>query len=779
MRIASPEPGRARNTNDHPERLLLLEFPRSGLARWRLFKWAGFELPNFLRSSSARCAAALCVLCACLPVSASLAQDVSALAAESKSIRIQRTATPPVIDGVMDEEIWLRAPLVDDLHQVNPVEFSEPSERTEISVLYGRDALYIGARLYDREPDRINARILRQNQPIGSDDRFFVHIDPFNSRRGGYVFGVNPNGVRFDGVYEGPTDRSFDWDGIWQAAATIDDQGWVVEMEIPFKTISFDPSTDTWRMNFLRNIERKNESMAWMSRNRNTDLSTMGDVRGISQIEQGRGLDIVPSASVRERRRFDGAEPSNDLEPSLDVFYKVTPQLNASLTFNTDFSATDVDNRQVNLTRFNLFFPEQRSFFLQDVDIFQFGRLQQDGRPFFSRRLGISSTGEEVPLEFGGKLSGRIGRFDVGVLSVRQDMFAPPDGSETIEPTTAFVGRVAANVLEESSIGMIVTDGDPGSNLDNSVAGIDFRYLNSRFAGGRSLEGEAWFQQSSSEGLDSNDTAFGLGMRVPSNSGLRGGVDFMRIEEAFNPALGFVRRTGIDQLSYDFGHTWRPRRGLIRTLYSGLDVERVEYLDNGDTQSEEIQLRLIDIDFDSQDGIGVSYSQSKEGLRSPFTISPGVVIPPGLYTFDNFNASFRAGNQRAISGGLFLNGGEFYDGDRFGVGLFFNWRPSRHFRTNFNYQYNDIELPYGAFVTRVVRLTLETAFTSTLSWINLIQYDNVSETIGINSKLHWIPRAGREAFLVLNHNLTDLDKDNSFNSSFSELTLKYSYTFRF
>ena len=701
------------------------------------------------------------------------AQQASSAGDATKSVRIQRTAEPPVIDGVMNEEIWLRAPIIDDLHQINPVEFGEPSERTEVRVLYGRDALYVGARLYDSEPGRINARILRQNQPIGSDDRFFVHIDPFNTRRGGYAFGVNANGVRYDGIYEGPTDRQMDWNGIWQAAATIDEQGWVVEIEIPFKTISFDPAADTWRMNFTRNIERKNESIAWMSRNRSTGLSAMGDMRGISQIEQGRGLDVVPTASVRERRAFGAIPGRSDLEPSIDVFYKVTPQLNASLTLNTDFSAVDVDSRQVNLTRFNLFFPEQRDFFLQDVDIFQFGRLERDGRPFFSRRLGISARGQEVPLDFGGKLSGRIGRFDVGALAVRQDAYGD------IDATTAFVGRVAANVLEESSVGMIVTDGDPRSNLDNSVGGVDFRYLNSRFAGGRSLEAVAWFQQSDSEGLDGDDTALGFEMRVPSNSGIRGGIGMTRIHDNFNPALGFVRRTGIEQLEFDVGHTWRPQGGRIRTLFSGIQFDHIDYLDDGSVQSEEIRFRAIDLNLNSQDSFDVTYTRSKEGLRRPFRISPGIVIAPGLYSFDTVDLSFRAGNQRAVGGGVFMNDGEFYDGERFGVGMFMNWRPSRHFRTNLNYQYSDITLPGGSFVTRVARVTLEAVFSSTMSWINQIQYDNVSETIGINSRLHWIPRAGREAFLVLNHNLADPDRDNSFDSSFSQVTLKYSYTFRF
>ena len=725
------------------------------------------------RPTSAVCIAAACLLAVVVVSPAAFGQGNAEAEVDGKWVRIQRTNEAPVIDGSLDDEVWLRAAVVRDFHQVNPIEFAEPSERTEVYLLYDRNNLYIGARLFDSEPDRINARILRQNQAIGSDDRFFVHIDSFNNRRSGYLFGVNPNSVRYDGIYENLTNRSFDWDGIWQAAAAIDDQGWTVEIAIPFKTLSFDPSNTTWRMNFARNIERKNESMAWVSRNRNTDLSTMGEVRGISQIDQGVGLDVVPSISIRDRKDFATAETETDTQPSLDVFYNITPSLNGSLTVNTDFSATEVDNRQVNLTRFSLFFPERRDFFLQDVDIFQFGRLDQDGRPFFSRTIGISASGEEVPIDYGAKISGRVGRFDIGTLAVRQAAY------DTIDPTTALVARVAANVLQESSVGVIVTDGDPQTNLDNSVVGVDFRYSNTRLPGGRSAEGEAWYQETETEGVSGDSSAWGLGMRFPSSSGLRGGVGISQYQKNYYPGLGFVRRRGVQQYNFFLNDIFRPSNSPIRTISSGINVDRIEYLDNGDIQSQSINLSVVNIDLNSQDSFNLDYSRDKEGLRDPFEISPGITISPGLYTFDNLNIGVRTGNQRKFGMGLFLNDGGFYDGDRFSVGGFLGWRPSRHFRTNVNYQYNDITLPEGAFTTRLFRVQLEIVFSSKLSWINLIQYDDVSEVMGINSRLHWIPQAGREAYLVLNHNLEDYDRDNTFHSAFSELTLKYSYTFRF
>lgn len=730
-------------------------------------------------------------LSGCLLSALVSAQPTPADGGDSKRIEIRRAAEAPVIDGRLDDAAWADATLLDDLHQVTPIEYATPTERTEVYLLYTADTLYVAARMFDREPELINARVLRQNQPIGPDDRFFLHIDPFANRRSGYLFGVNPNGIRFDGVFQNISDRQFDWDGIWHAESAIDADGWTVEIAIPFKTLSFDPSRDAWRMNFVRYIIRRNEQMAWASRNRNTDPTTMGTVGGLVGLEQGVGLDVVPSLTMRERRAIGGRAGASTSEPSLDVFYKITPGLNAALTVNTDFSATEVDNRQVNLTRFNLFFPERRDFFLQDLDIFQFaslGRLntgndslentattrpaRENARPFFSRSLGIGPNGEEVPLDYGGKLSGRVGRFDLGALAIRQE------ASATVPETDAFVGRVVANVLAESSIGLIATSGNPTADLDNSLVGADFRYLNGRLPGGRRLEVDGWYQRSDTEGLEGEDSAAGAGFRMPNNTGVRGGVGFKRVERNFNPALGFISRTGVADRTLEVGHTWR-RAGQVQTLFTGLDAQRIDYLDDDSVQSEVLSLRALEVETRSRDQLRVRRIESREGLRVPFQIAPGVIVPAGEHSFGEYELRIASGNQRKVSGNFGYRAGEFLTGERLNLTGSIGWRPSAHFRASFEYDYNDVVLPEGEFVVRLTRVQLETAFNSRWSWVNLVQYDNLSETVGINSRLHWIPQAGRQMFLVLNHNVDDPDRDNSFKSSFSELALKLNYTFRF
>ena len=301
-----------------------------------------------------------------------------------KSVKMVRTEVRPVIDGKLDDAIWATAALVDDLHQTAPVEYATPDERTEIYLLYDDDNLYVGAKLYDNDPAHITAQNLRQNDNIGQDDRFYVTLDPFFNHRSGYYFGLNPNGVRTDGLYLNVTDFYGAWDTIFEGKSGRFEGGWIAEIAIPFKSLSFDPHTDTWGLNFSRGVVRKNENLAWVSRNRAYNPSIAGTAIGFEGLDP-HGLDLVPSLSVNRHHAFETAaaptvtSSESDAEPSLDLAYKLTPSLNALLTINTDFSATEVDDRQVNLTRFGLFFPEKRDFFLREADIFEFGRIGVQG----------------------------------------------------------------------------------------------------------------------------------------------------------------------------------------------------------------------------------------------------------------------------------------------------------------------------------------------------------------------------------------------------------------
>ena len=725
-----------------------------------------------------------------------IALDASAQAADpvaagsSKQFRATKITEAPVIDGKLDEAVWALAEPIKDFHQIRPGDGSEPSEPTEVYVLYTEDALYIGARMADANPELISAPTIRHGQGLGADDRLVVILDPFNTRRTGYRFETNLNSVRHDALYQSVTAFSSDWSTIWDTASTTYDKGWISELEIPFKSLPFDPATDTWGFNFGRGIRRRGEEMAWVSYNRSYNPGIMGEMSGISDINQGVGLDIVPSWSVTRQTRFQTGVNDTNQQPSLDAFYRITPSFNAALTLNTDFSATEVDNRQVNLTRFNLFFPEKRDFFLNDSDLFQFGSIggsgnnqgpgtrasRENARPYFSRKLGLGPSGEAVDIGYGGRLSGRIGRWNIGTLAIRQD------ASATVDASTLFVGRFSANVLKESSIGFILTDGNPSANVDNTVVGADFRYLNTRLASGQQLEADAWYQQSETPGLQGDDAAFGVALSSPNNTGLRGSLGFKEIQRNFNPALGYVNRANIRDYTGGIGYTHFLGSDWLQTAFTGIDAQRINEIDGG-LQSEMLEFTVLQLETNSREAISLEFTRNREVVRSPFTLysEPGrqVGIQPGDYSFDEVTLELSTGNQRQFSGGVGATRGDFYDGDRTNLNAAFAWNQSRYFQLAVSQDWNSIQLPQGSFITRLSSVSTQVAFSSTLFWVSLLQYDNVSEELGINTRLQWVPEAGQEGFIVLNYGLEDKDKDNEFRASVSDLSIKFKYTFRY
>ncbi len=738
---------------------------------------------------------AFCLLLVSLGIIVFPANSANAQSANNpeglKEVRVTRVDTPPVMDGLLDDEVWQQADMIDDFHQIRPGDGTPTSERTEVYMVYTEDALYVGARMYDSNPELIAAPVIRHNQGLPGDDRLVIILDPFNTRRNGYRFETNINGVRHDALYQNVTSFTGDWVAIWDVATSVFDQGWIAEVEIPFKSMPFDPNIDTWGFNFGRGIRRRGEEMAWVSYNRSYNPSIVGLATGLEGMNQGVGLDVVPTLKLNERRNFNPANKDAKFEPSLDMFYRLTPSLNAALTVNTDFSAADVDNRQVNLTRFNLFFPERRDFFLNDADLFQFGSIggggfggnqavsggaSQNARPYFSRTIGLGANGQEVDIKYGGRVSGRVGDWNIGTLAVRQDATA------TVDTSDLFVARIAANVLAESSLGFIVTDGDPRSNLDNSVYGVDFRYLNTELASGRQLQGNAWYQQSDTPGLNGDDASWGLNVSSPNNSGLRGEIGIKEVQQNFNPAMGFVNRSNVRDYSGRIGYTHFYNSELWQQSYSGIDAFRGEIIDGG-LQLQQLKFRLFEIETNSGDGFDIGHTRYKEEVLAPFTIyrepSRTVAVTPGSYDYETYDLSFSSANQREYSFTLRGELGDFYDGDSTRLSSTFRWNQSKYFRASLQYNWTDVTLPQGDFIARLSRLNTTVAFSQDLYWISVLQWDNVSENMGLNTRLQWIPEAGQEALIVLNYSMQDTDKDNTFQSALSDISIRFRYTFRY
>jgi len=703
--------------------------------------------------------------------SAAWPQEAPPVPVNTPVARVIRTDQPPAIDGRLDDLAWTGATLITEFHQIEPQEYAPPTEPMEVRLLFDAEHLYVAARMYDGAPDRISAKQLVQGRTYPSDDRFHVLIDPFHDRRNGYFFQLNPNGIRRDALIENNDTFINDWDAIWFGAARIDDGGWTAEMAIPFKSISFDPASGTWGLNFGRVVPRKGEQIAWSSRgNEVFELapSIAGEMRGIEAPPRRLGLDIVPSATLRRFEDRAAGVTDTELEPSLDVFYKPSPRLTLTATVNTDFSATEVDDRQVNLARFSLFFPEKRNFFLQDAGIFEFAELEANGRPFHSRRIGLDEDGTPIDLDGGLKATGRLGAFSFGALAVRQA------DSPTVGSKDLLVARGKWNVLEESSLGFIATHGDPTSEADNSVLGVDFHYRDDTGLFGRLTRGKLWYQRSDTDGVVGDEAAYGAAIELPGDRH-EFLTSFSELQQGFHPALGFANRVDIREYETEYRFRMRPQQNRILRMDTTGAISLVTDLDG------HMESRLVSLGLEGatrpNDLAGLRFEQATERLDEPFEISQGAFIPVGRYDFGSGVLYFATGEQRPVGGKLELMNGDFFDGERSGARAELNLRPSSRYAFGLVWNQNEIDLPGGSFITRLGQVRADIAFNSRMAWLNFMQYDNVSDTAGINSRLRWELTPGRELFFVVNYNFL-VEDDRSLLTRASEIAIKLNYTFR-
>lgn len=698
----------------------------------------------------------------------------------SKSFAIPRAEPSVQIDGRIDADEWRDAMLVNDLHQAQPLEYSEPSEPTDFYWMFDEDALYVGIVAHDSDMENLSAYQLREGASLFADDRASIIINPYDNNRSGYEFQVNANGVRADALYNGQS-ASFDWEGIWTAAATQGEDGWSAEMRIPFNTLSFDPGNSRWRVNMIREIPRRSEANAWVSLNGDFDPTVAGTMTGISNVSQGMGLDIVPSVSSTYEKDYQLGDSESAVNPSLDINYKLTPSLNLSLTFNTDFAATEVDDRQLNLQRFNPSFPEKRSFFLTDFDIFQFGEGSsrggaENGDPFASRRIGLSASREVVDLTGGVKISGRLGNYDIGALVIRQDEY------QGVDATDLTVVRVARSLLAESRIGAIATFGDPTSNDESSTFGFDFNYFDSDFFAGRTLSGSAWVQQTDNPGLDDNNMAWHLGVALPAQTGLTGNLGVTEIQENFDPRLGFTNRTGVRWVNSEITHrTNLENHDWLREYSHEFTFEQYNYLDNNELQSRNIGGRLIGLDSHEGDRVALLIRRETQNLRpgeTPFS-QLGTVIPTAEYNYNRARLFIRTSEIREYSAEFRFDTGDFYTGERTDMAAEFGWRPNKHLLFEVEYGYNKFEFPDVTAEVHELELVNNISFNARWSLNNLIQYDSLSDDIGINARLRWNIEPGRDFWFVLNHNFVDADEDGRWANANSSAAVKFQYTLRY
>ncbi|MCS5650864.1 MAG: carbohydrate binding family 9 domain-containing protein, partial [Dehalococcoidia bacterium] len=396
------------------------------------------------------------------------------------------------LDGVLDEEVWRSVTPATGFIQEEPNEGEACTEKSEIYVIYNKDNLYIGAKLYDSDPSGILAYQKRRDAWLVTDDRFMLILDTFLDGRTGYFFEINPAGLLGDGILGsgGHWNVNKSWDGIWDTRVVIDDDGWTAEIVIPFRTLNFDPDLDTWGINFQRTIRRKNEDARWSGYRRNQNLTEpihAGRVTGLKNLTQGKGLEVKPYVIAKNQWSSDGI-PANPQDKGLDLSFNITSGLKGSFTYNTDFAEAEVDDRRVNLTRFPMRFREKRAFFLEGSGVYSFAN-RSGVTPFFSRRIGLSE-GKQIPIVYGGRLTGQVGDYEIGMINAWTESLG------NIPAENFNVARIKRSLFRESYLGLVYTGRSADTDSvyrDQDLLGIDLDLSTSRFKGDQNLKFQAFF----------------------------------------------------------------------------------------------------------------------------------------------------------------------------------------------------------------------------------------------------------------------------------------------
>lgn len=690
---------------------------------------------------------------------------------DAPSAQALKVTAPPKLDGRLDDPIWQKAVPIAGFKQREPDEGQDASERTTVRIAYDQANLYIGAVLDDSVPAEIRASELRRDNTLDSDDTFSVLLDTYHDHRNAFVFRVNPRGTRFDALVRNESRFYYaDWDEQWTAAAVLTETGWSVEIAIPFKILRFTgAASQSWGLNFERVIKRRNEMAYWAGWGRNyafQHASQAGHLAGLADIKQAERLRLRPYflGGVESLDAVTTPLPARRItEIGIDdLKWQVTSTLTADLAVNPDFAQTEVDAQQVNLTRFSLFFPEKRQFFIEGADSLRMGvGLLHFGPPplelFYSRNIGLSNQGTPITIPVGGKLTGKVAGFDIGVLT-SQTSDTDRQAGENLT-----IGRVRKEILGRSYVGAIVTNRQ-GGGLRNTVLGVDGRFtffnnLNVMALAARSEDRDKPAQWATQVGAEWR------------NDFVEAGANYLDVDPNFNAGIGYVRAKE-RMIGVRGSLKPRPKRWKIRQFEltpSSVwyhDVDRV-------LRSREISLSLGTA-FQSGDFVALVPSQSYERVVRPFPIGPGTTVKPGVYDWQTLTLGVRAYNGRKVSANLSLSKGGFYDGDKTTVTVNGDLRPNKTLSLNPSYQINDVALSAGAFVTHLFGLRANVSFSTNLLTSAFAQYNSAGQLAATQVRVNYIFRTIDNIFLVYNETrYTDGVFDGRANKS---LVLKVTYS---
>lgn len=697
-------------------------------------------------------------------------------AQEAPRPSLRAGALPPAIavDGVLNEAAWDGAEMADTFTQIDPIDGAAPTSRTVVRVLAGAKAIAIGIVCEDVEPGGIVSFSVRRDAALNNEDHVRIVLGPFLDGRSGYVFAVNPSGARYDGlIAPGGENDNPDWDGIWDAATRRTDSGWTAEIVIPVHTLSFNADLREWHFNVQRRVQRRLEIDRWAFPARQyqiTQTSRAGLLTNLPAFDLGLGLTVRPAITTGAGTPAPRADVDGELQPSLDVMQRLGANFLASLTFNTDFAETEVDTRRTNLTRFPLFFPEKRTFFLEGSDIFDFGLgLNQDVIPFFSRRIGLVA-GQEVPIIGGAKINGRVNDTNVGALITGTNDKRGVVSDEALQAT----GRVKQNILAESWIGAIASVGDPLGRTGSWLGGADFTYATSKFRGDKNFLAGAWALATGRDGLGSDSTAYGFKIDYP-NDKWDIALTHKRIGRDFDPSLGFVPRHAVHLINGQINNRTRVRRGPFQQLFHEFQPFLATDL-SGKWESYRVFTAPVNWRFRSGDRLELNANPTGERLVEPFQVARGVVIPVGSYHWRRYRVEAGTAQKRRLYTQVTGWFGGFYDGDLKQLLWTGAWNPMPLFTIEFTGERNVGDLPSGRFTQTLVGNRLRVNVSPDLSIASYVQYDTDSDSIGVNTRVRWTFTPAADLFVVYNHNMRTLLERWQLDSN--QLLIKLQYAWR-
>ena len=662
------------------------------------------------------------------------------------------------LDGRLDDSVWASADSISGLRQREPREGEPGSERTVVLLLRDAHALYVAIRLYDRDPRAIVATQFRRDAELDVDDNAAIVIDSYDDQRTAFAFATNPNGMMWDAQFSGVSNTNRNWNGIWDVATSRDSLGWTAEFRVPFGTLRFHDGRDVvFGFNARRFIRRRDEEDLWQSWLRTQGIDNLqfeGEL--VVSDTLARGFD----AEVRPNGLFTYTLPEHDstgaqtasseaaFKAGLDAKVALAPTLTADLTINADFSEVEADEQVINLTRFPIFFPEKREFFLESSDLFTFGATLRN-QLFYSRRIGLTDDGTPVPIIVGARAYGNVGAWTVGALGLRTG--APDDAIDV-------VARVERNVLARSYIGAIATARmGPGVGAPQTAAGIDADFP--LVVHGQNIEPKLWVAGTQNPGIPGTPLAWRAYIDYP-NDIWDNFISLYRVERGFDPTLGFVIRDSIYETTGHFDWMPRPAHGSIRNFdfqlvsWDIIASDRGSLTRSAEWETAEFDVRPFGVQFQSGDRIGIDIIRDLDALADTFFIFPGSSVAPGRYWWTRglVTAEFAPG--RVVSGSIGVGGGGFYDGRAATLTASASWRGGGRLQLDGDASLSDVHFPGGKFIAVQAALRIEYDIGTRLSILGFVQHTNETQRADFQLRLHWIPRIGDNLYVVWNSGYT-------------------------